>query len=207
MRYRSNSHYNEYFFYLGIYRTHNEVLDVIYDFGLSSPGLISELNFDNYSEILIPQKIPDIKIFPSTQRIYDPNLFEDLISGKLGDVKLICKDGEIYGSKLLLASQSPYFSNYFSFQRNIGKDTDQIELSFSTKDIRKYLLYCISGSIANKYLTEDHDLGDLFEMGKYFMNELFIQHIYQEMIVNIDTDLYINCKEKLELYHNMVTYL
>jgi len=188
-----------YFLYLGKYEAQAQSYDVIYDFLSQSPGIISDLDLENYQEILIPKRIWEIP--KSVPKFYELHLFEDLISGKLGDVKLLCTDGEIYSSKFLMSSKSEYFRNYFSFQQKIGKCSDVISLSFKVEEMKSYIHYLISGKIDSKDIHTD-----LIQLGNYFVHKEFLSYLYQELVIKIDSDLELQLSEKVEMYDNLLTY-
>jgi hypothetical protein len=202
---RVNKTNNEFFIYLGTFKTQDFLesvtYDVLYDFVLYSSGLIYDLNMDkNYCEISIPEKILEMQmVFGKNNNLSYP-LFEDLISGKIGDIKINCIDGHLFGSKYLLANCSEYFRNYLSFQHKNCLSTDLIEIPFSTELIKFYILYCVTGKIdKNDIQTE------LIMVAKYFLHDQFLTYLYQELVIKIDRSE-IQSSEKIELYENLLTY-
>lgn len=201
---RSKTSNNNYFLYLGTYKQDEQEestkYDVVYDFVLQETGLVTDLDLENtYTEIIIPSRTYQVE--RPLGKTYSNELFEDMISGKIGDVKLLCTDGEIFCSKYLLAFHSEYFKNYFSFEQKIGNKTDKITLNFKVQDVKLYIYYCFFGK-----LNPQDIYPELVEMGKYFMHKEFVNYLYQEIVIKIDSDLEIQPLEKIELYENLLTY-
>lgn len=172
---------------------------VILDFLTLTPSMVEiENQMSEYSEIMIPERVIDPIVYKQDEEDRK-DLFIQMIDGKISDTILICKDGEIHCSRLLLSLHSPYFKRYFLFKE---EDKNRFRFEYSVQDMKNYLFYCFF-----KRLDKENIYSELIPMGKYLLDDSFVKYIYNEMICKIDEDESMEQNEKLELYENLLTYL
>lgn len=193
------SQYNEFdfFLYLGTTKSESYTYDVMLDFITLSTS-VDFIEFEQYIEIFVPEKIIDDR-HQDSDMIDKKCIYDGVISGKLSDFNLQCKDGEIPVSKVILSLHSPYFQTFFQgyFHERMS---EPLEVTIS--DMKKYIYYCFFDE-----LNMDDIEVDLIIIGKYFLDDSFVKYVYSEMIVKIDEDENLSSKEKLELYNNLMSYV
>jgi hypothetical protein len=186
---------SDYFLYLGTRKTNTKEYFVMIDFVSQCLECLPTFELSEYIQLPIPLKTFNLTVPPISPE-HKIKLFQDVVSGTLSDFVLPCKDGNLNVSKFILSMNSPYFRNYFLYNETLSID-------FYKSDVEKYLYYCI----VNKLETETPIHPEWITMGKYFMDDSFVKYIYTESVLQIDKDQDIEPKDKIDLYHNLLTYI
>ena len=123
------------------------------------------------------------------------NIHREMVSGKLTDVTVTCKDGTTTASRLVLAAHSPYFQGMFSSEARTGI----LELpSVSLSVFQDILKACLCGG---NPLNEDNwmEFLDAAEM-------MQLPHIKQLCIVYLDKHLLFTPDNCLKLWRTLKMY-
>ena len=123
------------------------------------------------------------------------NIHEEMVSGKLTDVTVTCKDGTTTASRLVLAALSPYFQGMFSSDMAEAR-TGILELpSVSLSVFQDILKACLCGG---NPLNEDNwmeflDAAEMMQLG----------HIKQLCIVFLDKHILLTPENCLKLWRTL----
>ena len=126
------------------------------------------------------------------------NIHQEMVSGKLTDVTVTCKDGTTTASRLVLAALSPYFQGMFSSDMAEAR-TGILELpSVSLSVFQDILKACLCGG---NPLNEDNwmEFLDVAEM-------MQLPHIKQLCIVYLDKHLLSTPDNCLKLWRTLKMY-
>ena len=126
------------------------------------------------------------------------NIHQEMVSGKLTDVTVTCKDGTTTASRLVLAALSPYFQGMFSSDMAEAR-TGILELSSVSlsvfQDIMKACL-CRGNPLNEDNWVEFLDAAEMMQL----------PHIKQLCIVYLDKDLLFTPDNCLKLWRTLKMY-
>ena len=126
------------------------------------------------------------------------NIHQEMVSGKLTDVTVTCKDGTTTASRLVLAAMSPYFQGMFSSDMAEAR-TGILDLpSVSLSVFQDILKLCLCGG---NPLNEDNwmEFLDVAEM-------MQLAHIKQLCIVYLDKHLTLTLDNCLQWWRSLTIY-
>ena len=176
-------------------RTHS------YFYVKGEPGLSywEGVSFDNLQDqqnmnihLLRNTSYPKVVFKNGNQREYKKELYNSL--EYFNDVKMICSDGEIETSRLLLCLRSKYFLVYF--MKYVKDNTGKID--FPKIILENYIVYLIQNELSVEILIEH--LSNFLEFANFIGDIEFIQYIYERTWPKLDP------KDKLELNHCMKSF-
>jgi hypothetical protein len=145
--------------------------------------IITEKDVEKYQLLL---NVKQLKFnFSNILSSVEPTTQEDLFENmeKLSDCLLVCSNGQVKTSRLLLSQRSKYFFVYFtrySTEQNIFPMLD-----YKKEIVREYLRYLITNEVVIENIHEE--ISEVFEFANFIQDFKYMEYIY-EMVYEMLTE-------------------